>query len=469
MPGIVDMIMPLVPRQADVAEGITHFADSIQRDNRTEAEVALHREQTAAQTAMQEKRIAAANAQAHEAIQAAKEKQAAEFSQKRQEQRAAAVKDFTDSVLAGDPARLEASAPYLSAHGISLEQGYENAAPTDVSTASTNAPISAMGGPGADALASVDQALASPGPGGPEAPQGAAPAPAGRHVIKLRTKEGEDLGNIDVTAIGEQRAAALKPVLDRLMAGAAPRDRSAYQQQISAAQQSPAMLAMGAPKLVESINKGAQPVLHEAHADYRAEIAPRPPVAGAGFAPEIAGKLDIIRSRHVQKAMQGNDIPGLNKSLAALGKAESMFNLDGTLKTGVAGGEGFEGQIRAAVGGRFGPEMLHAVYERAGLSGKAEQAFNYMFKGGHLPAQFVGDALKVVHALHGEISDRKKDVAKQVERDVKANPSIPMLGITPDQQAKIARDTGIQAAALTQEEVDDLESDPPPEDDNAQP
>lgn len=264
---LIDRIAPFITPAADVAGSLRSLSNSIQEQNRTDAELRNQRELRDAQLAQSERAVQAENDRALATIMAANSRQQAEFDEKKREQQSNAVKDFTSTALSSDatPAQILAQAPYLKTHGVELawDQPERSQEPLPA-LPSTNLSLG-MKSPAVNAL--------SPGPLAAPPPMMAPILPEKEPtVVKLRTKSGEELGSIDLGSIGEERKKALTPVFQAILENAAPLEAPAYRQQIEAVQSSPALMALGAPALLTRINEGSKTSIHEAAANERARM-----------------------------------------------------------------------------------------------------------------------------------------------------------------------------------------------------
>lgn len=169
------------------------------------------------------------------------------------------LKAVIGAAMSGNRAGVDASAPVLAAHGVEMTNERMPVAPVL---------------PGQEPKVAMPAAtLDAPGlritPSSTPEPQ-VATAPTGRYGFS-----GDILGGpvpgIDLDRIEATQRQAVQPSLDAMVAAAAPMDQPFYRQQAKAVLASPQAIAQGAPKVLESVNKGAETPLSQAHEDKRAE------------------------------------------------------------------------------------------------------------------------------------------------------------------------------------------------------
>lgn len=302
---LIDKLAPFMTPQADVAGALNSFADSIQAQNKTDAELRNQRELRQATLTQSQRAVAAENQRAANTIQAHKAEYEAGFAEKKSEQQQKEVDDAIAKLSSGDPSQHDLVAAQLRQHGVEMLTGEAPPSaplPQKIVSPAMSAlgatPLSVMMKPAhlapgpaqeqwQENRARVYAQMHAPQPaplpsaplaaiGGPASSSVPAPAPLAEPATpstKVRfVAGGRELGSFDPADITKSRATAIDPMFKALVENAAPLERPFYEQQIAAARANPEVMNLPAQTILTHINEAVKAGVHEEASTQRAKV-----------------------------------------------------------------------------------------------------------------------------------------------------------------------------------------------------
>lgn len=360
--------------------------------------------------------LADQNMRAANTIEAEKAMQQETLGHARENERAQTALGALQAVASGVPGAMEIYGPLLNLRGVGVQRQTEQAPVVP------QAPETKLTEPG-----TVSRETANISPGqlqlGPM-PTMDTSIPTNRYAFT--GPKGETLGVLDIDQLNAERRAAVEPALKTMEANAGSIDQPAVRMAVESALRMPQLLAEGGPKVLEAVNKTAQPYAAQANANVRATTVAAGKAEGqAGTTNQQLWSQAAERQRSIEGALRKDlDTKGIDQTLAISDKLDMLL----ASKNPLANREAIMQNLRAIAQQRFTDQQLNHVLAAGGIQAGFETVAEKWLGQGDVSPTHMAMLGKTVQIAREYAHQQKIKAAQAARQSILSDPIIANLG-----------------------------------------